>query len=199
MIPAATRSRIITRYGNSHHHQRRGRQLRRQPRHRDGQRRGAGDRQDADAGRAADFTVSGLIGNLDATALSGALNVTTGTVAGLSIATGSGTNTINAEALTNDQVLTLTGDDAASVTLTAGDLVGDDRQRRAHRHRHRRRRQPSNTITTGTNDVSITDAGRRRRHRGRRRRARRRQHADADRARRTSRSAADRRPRRQRR
>ncbi len=112
--------------------------------------------------------------NLDATALSGDLDVTTAAVAGLSIATGSGSNTINAEALTNDQVLTLTGNDAASVTLNAGDLGASTDQRRAHRHRHRRRRQP-NTITTGSNDVSITGAERRR-HRGRRRRARRRQH-----------------------
>ena len=48
-----------------------------------------------------------------AATLTGDLVVTTGSVAGLSIATGNGPNTINAEALTNDQVLTLTGNDAA--------------------------------------------------------------------------------------
>ena len=71
---------------------------------------------------AADFTVTNLIGDLNANGLNGDLNVTTVAVAGLTIATGNGANTINAQALSNDQVLTLTGNDAATVTLTAGDL-----------------------------------------------------------------------------
>src|SRR5581483_2964842 len=107
----------------------------------------------------ANFTVSNLIGNLNADALAGALTVTTGAVAGLSIATGSGSNTIHADALTNDQVLTLTGDDAATVTLTAGDLnaatdsgvltvtVATDTA------------GSTNTITTGSNAITINDAG----------------------------------------
>jgi Ca2+-binding RTX toxin-like protein len=67
--------------------------------------------------------ITALIGNLDADLVTGILDVTTGAVAsGLSIATGSGSNTIHAQALTNDQVLTLTGDDDATVTLNAGDL-----------------------------------------------------------------------------
>ena len=78
-------------------------------------------------------------------------------VAGLSIATGNGGNTINAQALTNNQVLTLTGDDAASVTLTPATSRRQPR-RRAHRHRHRRDLASSNTITTGTNTISIDGA-----------------------------------------
>ena len=58
----------------------------------------------------------------DAGTLNGSLDVTTGSVPGLSIATGNGSNTIHAEALTDNQVLTLTGNDATSVTLNAGDL-----------------------------------------------------------------------------
>ena len=104
------------------------------------------------------FTVSNLIGNLEASAVNGGLNVTTGSVAGLSIATGNGANIIDASALTNNQVLTLTGNDAATVTLTAGDLtatadsgaltviVADDGL------------ASSNTIATGSNAISITDA-----------------------------------------
>ena len=72
------------------------------------------------AGSAAE-TVTGLQGDLTATGVSGALNVTTVAVAsGLSIATGSGSNTITATALTAGQTLTLTGSSAATVTLNAG-------------------------------------------------------------------------------
>ena len=56
-----------------------------------------------DLSGAAAFTVTGLIGDLDADAVTGALDVTAGSVAGLSIATGSGANTIHAQALTNNQ------------------------------------------------------------------------------------------------
>ena len=75
------------------------------------------------AGSAAE-TVTGLRGDLTATGVSGALNVTTVAVAsGLSIATGSGSNTITATALTAGQTLTLTGSSAATVTLNAGNLA----------------------------------------------------------------------------
>ena len=68
-------------------------------------------------------TVTGLRGDLAASAVSGALNVTTVAVAsGLSIATGSGSNTITASALTAGQTLTLTGGSAATATLNAGNL-----------------------------------------------------------------------------
>ncbi len=76
------------------------------------------------AGSAA-ATVTGLIGDVVASNLTGALNITTGTVAGLSIATGSGSNTINAGALTNAQLLTLTGSTVATVTLPNGDLAAN--------------------------------------------------------------------------
>jgi len=72
---------------------------------------------------AAGFTVTGLQGDLTATSVSGTLNVTSVDVAsGLSIATGSGSNTITATALTAGHLLTLTGSSAATVTLNAGDL-----------------------------------------------------------------------------
>jgi Ca2+-binding RTX toxin-like protein len=51
-----------------------------------------------------------------------ALNVTTVAVPGLSIATGSGSNSITASALTVGQTLSLTGGSAATVTLNAGNL-----------------------------------------------------------------------------
>ncbi|MDI9847308.1 Ig-like domain-containing protein [Rhodoblastus sp. 17X3] len=69
----------------------------------------------------ANFVVTGLRSNLAATAVSGGLNVTTGVVAALSIATGSGANTINAGAMTQGEILTLTGG-AAAVTI-GGDLA----------------------------------------------------------------------------
>lgn len=68
-------------------------------------------------------TVTGLIGDVVASNLTGSLNITTGAVAGLSIATGSGPNTINASALADNQLLTLTGSTAATVTLPNGDLA----------------------------------------------------------------------------
>ena len=74
----------------------------------------------------AGFTVTGLQGDLSATGVSGALNVTTVAVAsGLSIATGSGSNTIIATALATGQGLTLTGSNAATVTLNAGASTGN--------------------------------------------------------------------------
>ncbi|AMN39141.1 M10 family metallopeptidase C-terminal domain-containing protein [Rhodoplanes sp. Z2-YC6860] len=68
------------------------------------------------------FTVTHLTANLtdDGT---GDLNVTTDDVASLSITTGSGTNTINAQALTSGHTLTLGGSAAASITLGGGNLT----------------------------------------------------------------------------
>ena len=73
----------------------------------------------------ADFTVTGLQGDLVASGVTGALNVTTVDVAtGLSITTGGGGgNTINATALTDSHALTLIGSDGATVSLTSGDLL----------------------------------------------------------------------------
>ena len=96
---------------------------------------------------AASFTVTGLKGDLDASGVSGALNVTTADVAsGLSIETGSGSNTIDATALTAGHELTLTGSFSASVSLGGGDLsasadTGDL------------------TVTGGAGDNTITTGG----------------------------------------
>ncbi|OYX80753.1 MAG: hypothetical protein B7Y77_00125, partial [Bradyrhizobium sp. 35-63-5] len=70
----------------------------------------------------ADFTVTSLKGNLTATAIRGALNVTTVDVSDITIATGSGVNTIDATALAAGHVLSLTGDHAVTVSLAAGNL-----------------------------------------------------------------------------
>src|SRR6185295_10754740 len=101
------------------------------------------------------FTVTGLIGDLVATTLNGALDVTTGTVAGLSIATGNGSNTIHAEALTDNQVLTLTGNDAATVTLNAGDLSAPTFDG-VLTVTVTGAANSTNTITAGNNNTSIT-------------------------------------------
>jgi hypothetical protein len=67
-------------------------------------------------------TVTHLVGNLAASALSGALNATTGT-GSLSIATGTGTNAINAGALGNGNTLTLTGSRATTISALSGNLA----------------------------------------------------------------------------
>jgi Ca2+-binding RTX toxin-like protein len=110
------------------------------------------------SGQAA-FTVDGLIGDLDAgnataplTALTGDLTVTTGSVAGLSVTTGSGVNTIHAEALTDNQVLTLLGSTAAAVFLSAGNLAAGTYTGNITITGG----AGSNTITTGTGDDVIT-------------------------------------------
>ncbi len=74
---------------------------------------------------ASNFVVSGLQGDLDASAVMGSLDVTTADVSGLSIATGGGTNTIDATALAAGNTLTLTGSDSVEVTLDAGNLSAD--------------------------------------------------------------------------
>jgi hypothetical protein len=67
-------------------------------------------------------TVNNLVGNVAATGLSGALNVTTGAATALSIATGTGSSTINASAMTSGETVTLTGTHAATV-LVGGNLA----------------------------------------------------------------------------
>ena len=103
------------------------------------------------AGAAAE-TVTGLRGNITATGLNGALNVTTVAVAGLSIATGSGSTTINASALADAQVLTLTGSAAATVTLNGGDLTANTYTGNLTVIAT----TGSNIITTGTGNDTIT-------------------------------------------
>ncbi len=69
--------------------------------------------------------VTGLTDALTATAVTGALSVTAAADAAMSVATGSGTNTIVATALTDGQVLTLTGSSAASVSFANGDVTAN--------------------------------------------------------------------------
>ena len=90
--------------------------------------------------------VTGLVGNIAASGLTGTLNVTTAdnTVDnGISITTGSAATTINASgtgdtvtvvasALGAGTALTLSGNDAATVTLTAGNLVAGTEHRKHH-------------------------------------------------------------------
>jgi hypothetical protein len=64
------------------------------------------------------FAVTGLQGNLAATNMTAALNVTTAAASNLSIATGGGADTITASAMTQGETLTLTGSHAA--TIAAG-------------------------------------------------------------------------------
>ena len=72
--------------------------------------------------------MTGLEANLAATNETGALNVTTVATAALTIATGGGSDTINASAMTQGEMLTLTGSHAATVTvggnLAAGAYTG---------------------------------------------------------------------------
>ena len=66
--------------------------------------------------------LTSLQGDLTATSVTGTLSVTTAAVSGLLIATGSGSNTINAGALTSGEALTLTGGHAATVSALGGNL-----------------------------------------------------------------------------
>jgi Ca2+-binding RTX toxin-like protein len=105
---------------------------------------------------AAGFTVTGLKGDLTATSVSGALNVTSVDVAsGLSIATGGGSNTITATALTAGHVLTLTGSSAATVTLNAGNLSAGTYSGNITVTGG----ATANTITVGSGDDTITGGG----------------------------------------
>ena len=111
------------------------------------------------AGSAAE-TVTGLRGDLAATGVSGALNVTTVAVAsGLSIATGSGSNTITATALTTGQTLTLTGSSAATVTLNAGASSGNLAAGSYTGNLTVTGGTAANTITAGNGTNTITGGG----------------------------------------
>ena len=111
------------------------------------------------AGSAAE-TVTGLQGDLTATGVSGALNVTTVAVAsGLSIATGSGSNTIAAAALTTGQTLTLTGSSAATVTLNAGASSGNLAASTYTGNLTVTGGTGANTITVGNGTNTITGGG----------------------------------------
>ncbi len=68
------------------------------------------------------FAVTGLQGNLTAADVSGDLTVATVATPTLSIATGGGANMIDASTMTQGETLTLTGDQAATVTV-GGDLA----------------------------------------------------------------------------
>jgi hypothetical protein len=75
---------------------------------------------------AAAKTVNNLIGNVVASG-AGALNVTTGATAALSIAAnGTGSNTVNAGAMTSGDTLTLTGSRAATVSVGGNLSAGTD-------------------------------------------------------------------------
>jgi len=75
----------------------------------------------------ANYTVTGLQGDLSVNnAHTGNVAVTLASVADATVAFGTnttGTHSVNADALTNGQILTLTGSDAASVSLVGGDLT----------------------------------------------------------------------------
>src|SRR6202030_566024 len=104
----------------------------------------------------AGFTVTGLQGDVTASSVSGALNVTTVDVAsGLSIATGSGSNTIDATALTAGQTLSLTGSSAATVTLNAGNLSAGSYSGNITVTGG----ASANTITVGSGGSTITGGG----------------------------------------
>jgi hypothetical protein len=104
----------------------------------------------------ADFTVDHLASDLDADGLSGDLDVTTVDVADLRITTGSGTNAINAEALTDNHVLKLFGDDDASVSLTDGNLNAATDTGAISAEVVANGTASSNNIVTGSNDIHIT-------------------------------------------
>jgi len=104
----------------------------------------------------ADFTVDHLAGDLDAKGVTGSLDVSTVDVADLSIRTGSGTNTIDATALTSGHVLNLSGDYAASVSLKDGDLDATADIGSLTVEIVANGAVSSNTITTGSNDTHIT-------------------------------------------
>jgi len=72
----------------------------------------------------ANFTVTGTVDALTATAVTGTLDVTVATDAAMSIALGAGTNTVDAIALADTEILTVTGvDTAATITVENGDVT----------------------------------------------------------------------------
>jgi hypothetical protein len=72
----------------------------------------------------ADVNVSHLRGNIDASGVSGSLNVAVEDIAEVSVTTGSGTNIVNATALSSGHTLTLLGSGNVDVQLTSGNLNG---------------------------------------------------------------------------
>lgn len=98
------------------------------------------------------FTVTGLQGDLSVNDnVAGNVAVTLAAVATSTVAFGTnttGTHSVNADALTAGQILTLTGTDAASVSLVAGDLAASGYVTGAL----------SVTATTGANTI-VTGAG----------------------------------------
>lgn len=76
----------------------------------------------------ANYTITGVVSNITSTS-TGNMAVTMAAVATSTVAFGTstaGTHSVNADALTDEQILTLTGSDAASVSLEAGDLFASD-------------------------------------------------------------------------
>jgi Ca2+-binding RTX toxin-like protein len=106
------------------------------------------------------LTVTGLQGNLsNNNSNTGNLTVTTVAVADLTVAFGTnttGTHTLNANALTNGQVVTLTGSDDATVSLIDGDLTASGYLVGSLTVTAD---SGSNIITTGTGDDTITGGG----------------------------------------
>lgn len=104
-----------------------------------------------DGGTAANITVTNLIGDLTVNdAHTGNVAVTLGAVATSTVAFGTnttGTHTVNADALTDAQVLTLTGSDDATVTLVGGDLTASAYAGKL-----------TVTATTGTNVITTGSA-----------------------------------------
>jgi hypothetical protein len=92
------------------------------------------------------------MGDLAATSVTGALDVTTVATSALSIATGGGSDTINASAMTQGETLTLTGSHAATITvggnLAAGAYTGKLTVTVSGTAAH--------SITTGSGAASIT-------------------------------------------
>ena len=104
----------------------------------------------------ANFKATSLRGDVTATAVSGTLDLTTAAVPGLSVSTGGGgANSIHAEALSAGQSLTMTGSDAATVSLSAGNLAA----RTYAGHLSVYGGSDDNVINTGTGDDTVTGDG----------------------------------------
>jgi hypothetical protein len=96
------------------------------------------------------FTVTGLVGDIASTS-TGGMAVTLASVATSTVAFGTdttGTHTVNANALTNGQELTLTGSDIGAVTLVGGDLDASTYAGVL-----------TVTATSGTNEIKVGSAG----------------------------------------
>ena len=115
--------------------------------------------------------MTGLVGDIAAGSLTGALNVTTGNAVdnGISITTGSAATsisasgasdivTVNATVLAENTALTLAGSAAEIVTGLVGDIAGRLADRRADRD-HGDAADNGISITTGSAATSITASG----------------------------------------